>query len=73
MTYRYERLPNLGRNDGTNLVHLIRHWDHLAELIIFLKDTTGTDLYLGENCCQPRTYTFTDAQTQVPEVVMLAA
>ena len=73
MTYRYERLPNLGRNDGTNLMHLIRHWDHLAELIIFLKDTTGINVYLGEKCCQPRTYTITDAQLQAPEVVMCAA
>jgi hypothetical protein len=40
-------IPNLGRNDGTYLMHLSEQYDNLAELIVFFKDTVAIQHWLG--------------------------
>ena len=36
---RVEVVANLGRNDGSYLLHIVRHYEQLADLIIFTKDS----------------------------------
>ena len=40
-------LPNTGRCDHSYMLHLVRHWDHLADVTLFVKDTAMAHVHLG--------------------------